>query len=83
MQRSTKGLILAVLFVFLVLPGCSTRPRYVDPYESESIERPARSMDEEENVAEKAGKILLVIGAVGVALALIVVPVLFATGELP
>ncbi|HYD49407.1 MAG TPA: hypothetical protein VEB21_13720, partial [Terriglobales bacterium] len=77
MRRSTKGLVLTILFVLLVLPGCSSRQRYADPYERESIERPAEPISQEEGPAEKVGKVLVVIVTVGIAIGLIVVPVLF------
>jgi len=61
--------------------GCSTRPM-MTPQEEQAnrergtIERPARSVSEEESMFEKAGKVAVVLLIVGVTIAGILVPLL-------
>lgn len=78
-----RRLLVLLMLVLFVVPGCSSRTRYNDPYEPESIERPARPIGEEDTISDKAGKILVAVVVVGIALGSIAVGVLFGTGTLP
>ena len=77
-------LILAFLGTFaagFTAVGCSTRPMMTQQEEQanrerQSIERPARGIDDEESVFEKAGKVAVILLIVGVTIAGILVPIL-------
>ncbi len=82
----TRSLFLVlILFGTLAGPlattGCSTRPVMTRQEEQanrerQSIERPARSIDEESSFTDRIGQVVVVIVIVGVTIAGILVPLL-------
>lgn len=76
-SRILRGLlVLAAFFCLAGSVGCSTQ-KPPDPYHQESIERPARPLDEEATVGEKAGRAAVAVLVVGLTLALIALPLIF------
>ncbi len=76
MSQALRSLLLVVLVLFSVggSLGCGTRKStYSSP---QGIERPATSLDEEKDVGDRAGEVLVAIVVVGTAIALIAVPIL-------
>jgi hypothetical protein len=77
-------IVLALLGAFACgssISGCSTRPMMTQEEqqanrERESIERPARPIDEETSLADRIGQVGVVILVVGITLAGILVPIL-------
>ncbi len=69
-------LLLAALFCLAGSVGCSTQ-QPPDPYHHESIERPARPLDEEATMGEKAGRAAVAVLVVGLTLTLIALPLIF------
>ena len=76
--RYVFSLVVLVLCGNLALAsGCATRQRYPTTAETEeSIERPARSLDEEETLADRIGQVGVVILVVGITVGLILIPIL-------
>lgn len=69
-------LLLATVLLLLGNAGCGgMQPS--DPYQQESIERPARPLDEEASVFDKAGNAMVAVVVIGVTLALIGLPLIF------
>lgn len=67
-------LVLVLLFGLPVLEGCGNRRQ---TYSSqESIERPAKRLEDEKTIVDRAGEVVIVIVVVGGALALIALPII-------
>jgi hypothetical protein len=69
--------LLALSILLVVAPGCASQrssPR--GSASIEGIERPARSMDEEEGLSDKMGEVGVVLLVVGSAIAGILLPLL-------
>jgi hypothetical protein len=86
-QANERGirslLLLAILLGALAFgfSGCSSRPFMTQQEEQanrerQSIERPARGIDEETSIIERAGQVAVVLLIVGVLVAGILVPIL-------
>ena len=68
-------LLCAILLLLLGNTGCSTM-QPADAYQQESIERPARPLDEEASVFDKAGNAMVAVVVIGVTLVLIGLPLI-------
>jgi hypothetical protein len=69
--------VLALTLCVALASGCAMRQRYPTTEESEeSIERPARSLDEEEGLADRIGEVGIVILVVVVTVGIILIPLL-------
>ena len=79
MQSWQMAYTLAALsLVLLIEAGCASRQRSTTPIEEPAgIERPARSLEEEESLFDRIGEVGVVLLVVGVTIGLIVVPLLF------
>jgi len=72
------AIVLAVLSgILLVAPGCASEQRLPGTDEEvESMERPARPLEEEETVSDKIGEVGVVLLVVGTVAAGIAIPLL-------
>lgn len=74
-----RGLLLIFLLpTLLAVPACTASRWDESPpsYRTDSIERPARELGDDDHVVDKAGKVLVAILVVGVAVAAIALPIL-------
>jgi hypothetical protein len=70
-------LLLALTGTLFVGAGCATRQHEtVPPEEETSIERPAVPLSEEESLTDRIGEVGVVLLVVGVAIGLILIPIL-------
>jgi hypothetical protein len=76
----THALRMVVLFVALcsaplATTGCAARPMQPPMIETETIERPAEPLDDEESLADRIGEVGIVILVVGIAIGGILLPI--------